>query len=106
MGKQSIFLKSMKLFSCFSTAQPRRCRQYAQNNVSKFRKRCHPDHGEAAWRDLRTDLTENANEMRRFLDSLRLLEMTYHRLRLDKSQARRKIAMPQAMWYNAGKQTK
>ena len=30
----------------------------------------------SAWRDLGTDLTAKVNEMRRFLDSLRSLEMT------------------------------
>ena len=45
--------------------------------VSNYHKRCHPQGSEAESRDLRTNLTEYADEMRRFLDALRLLEMTY-----------------------------
>ena len=38
---------------------------------------CHPERSETKSRDLGTDFTAKVDKMRRFLDSLRSLEMTY-----------------------------
>ena len=45
--------------------------------VANHHRTCHPEWSEAESKDLRTNLTANAIQMRRFFDSLRSLRMTY-----------------------------